>query len=59
MDSSTKKRALGEAIELAKLASDPKTGNAFLMAHPDTTTAYIETVYRKLCELHEDSYKDD
>jgi hypothetical protein len=29
------------------------------MAHPDTTTAYIETVYRKLCELHEDSYKDD
>lgn len=59
MDSLLKQKALEEAIELTKVALSSPTGNACVIAHPDTATKFLDEAYRKLCELWEDSTSDD
>ena len=61
MDSSIKRHALSQAIEMTKVALSTADGSQNYCAanHPEVACKFLEEVYRKLCELHEDSLKSD
>lgn len=58
MDSTIKQQALEEAIELTKvaLASNPLTDSH--IAREVCATDFVEAMYKKLCELHENALTD-
>lgn len=54
-----KQKALEEAVELTKVALSSPTGNAAVITRPESATKFLDDVYRKLCELWDESSIDD
>ena len=59
MDSILKKMALKQAVELTQHAVDATVGGAQAIFSPEATVEYLDTLYKKLCTMHEDAEKND
>lgn len=56
--SEIKQTALGEAVDLAKVAFGSCAGSVAPFVRPENAVEFLDVVYHKLCELHADSLTD-
>ena len=59
MYANEKKKALAQTVDLARAALGCDAGSLNQIAHPDNVAEFLDVVYKKLCELHDDSIRND
>jgi len=59
MDSTLKKMALKQAVELTQHAVDATVGGTQAIYKPEVTVEYLGATYKKLCELYDDARKNN
>ena len=59
MYASEKQKALAQTVDLARAALGCDAGSLNQLAQPENVAEFLDVVYKKLCELHDDSIRDD